>query len=550
MLMTQSTLVTRFAPSPTGFLHVGGARTALFNWLLARKHGGRYLLRIEDTDLARSTQQAVDQLLDDLRWLGLDHDNAELVFQSRRLSVYNALIERLLVEGKAYKAYETREELEALQKQAEREKRGFLYRRRDLSAETIKQYEAESRPAVVRLAMPVRDYSFGDEVLGEIKLQANQVDDFVIRKTDGMPTYHFAVVVDDAEMGVTHVVRGQEHTLNTFKHIALQAALGYDRPVYAHLPVILNKDDGKKMGKRDRDKKIRVATHNWLKNKQQTVTQLASYCGLSAGRLESWLATDTQQLDLSEQVLVMQTVGLRESDLPEILVNDFRRNGYLPEALLNFLALLGWNPGDNREKMTMAEMTELFDLTGVNKAGAKFDRDKLAAFNTAAAAGATSDRLLAGLKDYLAVNPESPLNRASDDQLLATLSMCAGFRIFRDVEEKARGLFLHDEEVVYQPEAVEKVLRKNNGEGLGVLKLIHAMLETIDPWSHEPIEQAVKSFAENRQLGLGKVAQPLRVAITGTSVSPPIGQSLEMIGRESTLRRVQRCIDQTAPSAG
>lgn len=542
MNSTPDRVVCRFAPSPTGFLHVGGARTALFNWLLARGTGGSYLLRIEDTDLARSTRQAVDQLLEDLKWLGLNHDNAELVFQSRRLERYNAVIQTLLAEGKAYKAYETREELEALQRQAERDKRGFLYRRRDLSPEQVAQFEAEGRAAVIRLAMPVRDYSFRDLIRGDVKLQANQVDDFVIRKTDGMPTYHFAVVVDDADMNITHVVRGEEHTLNTFKHIALQEALGFPRPAYAHLPVILNKDDGKKMGKRDRDKKIRNSARNWMKSGKKSPSELAAAAGLSEARVQDWLDTDTRQLDLEEQKQMALAVGLRESDLPEILVHDFRKNGYLPEALLNFLALLGWNPGGDRERMSITELIELFSLDGVNKSGARFDREKLLAFNTEAIAAAPAERLLVGLKDFLSCNPDSPLTRASDEQLGQVLAMSAGFRLFRDVDDKCRGLFLDDDQIVYQPDALEKTLRKNNGEGVQLLREVLVRLQGIERWTHDHIEEEIKALADARQVGLGKIAQPLRVAITGTSISPGIGLSLEFLGKRSTVSRIERCL--------
>jgi glutamyl-tRNA synthetase len=377
-------------------------------------------------------------------------------------------------------------------------------------------------------------------------LPADQVDDFVIRKADGMPTYHFAVVIDDAEMGITHVIRGQEHTLNTFKHIALQEAMGFARPVYAHLPVILNKDDGKKMGKRDRDKKVRAAAHNWIKNARKTLDELSSQANLPAERLRVWLDNDTQQLDLDQQASVMRVVGLRESDLPEVLVHDFRKNGYLPEALLNFLALLGWNPGENVERMSIAEMTRRFDLAGVNKSGARFDRDKLLAFNTAAAAEASPERLLAGFRDFLACNPDSPMARATDQQLSAALAMCAGFRSFRDVEDKCRGLFLTDEQIAHQPEAVEKVLKKNGGEGLAVLRDIAPELEALEPWDHSNIEATVKRFAEVRGIGLGKVAQPIRVAITGGTISPGIGQSLELLGKPATLRRIARCLERAS----
>jgi glutamyl-tRNA synthetase len=357
-----------------------------------------------------------------------------------------------------------------------------------------------------------------------------------------MPTYHFAVVVDDAEMGITHVIRGQEHTLNTFKHIALQEALGFPRPTYAHLPVILNKDDGKKMGKRDRDKKVRVAAHNWLKNQKKNSADLATMCGLGADRIDTWLKNDTQQLDLGEQAAVMKVIGLLESDLPEVLVHDFRKNGYLPEALLNFLALLGWNPGGDREKMTMGEMTALFGLDGVNKAGARFDRDKLAAFNTTAAAGADEKRVLTAMRDFLACHPNSPLHITSDEQLLAAIEMCAGYRTFRDVEEKCRSLFGSDDQYAFHPEAVEKFWKKNDGEGLKILTGLRTVLEDVENWDHASIEVAVKQFAESQQLSLGKVAQPLRVAITGTSVSPGIGDSLQLLGRSATLKRIDRAV--------
>src|SRR4051812_24164687 len=323
MPAASSTVVTRFAPSPTGYLHVGGARTALFSWLLARHHGGRYLLRIEDTDLARSTEQATTQLLEDLRWLGLHWDNDQLVYQSKRLDTYNRIIADLMSRGLAYEAWETGEELDAMRKDAERNKRQFVYRRRDVSADQLARWKAEGRKAVVRFTMPVKEYRFRDEVLGkEVVLPPDEAQDFVIRKTDGMPTYHFAVVVDDAEMGITHILRGQEHTKNTFNHLALQEALNYPRPVYGHLPIIMNLD-GSKMGKRDRDKKIRQAAQLWMKNTKSSASALASAASLASSRLDGWLDDSKQQLDLPEQSAVMHVIGLGEGDLPEILVHDF-----------------------------------------------------------------------------------------------------------------------------------------------------------------------------------------------------------------------------------
>lgn len=533
-------VVTRFAPSPTGYLHVGGARTALFSWLLARHFGGKFLLRIEDTDLARSTEEATVQLLEDLRWLYLNWDNEQLVFQSKRLDIYNRIIDDLISRGMAYKAFETPAELDALRKEAEKQKRSYVYRRPTLTPEQVREFESQGRPHVVRFAMPVKEYSFEDQILGKIDLPANQVQDFVIRKADGMPTFHFAVVVDDEEMGVTHVIRGQEHTLNSFLHIALQDALGYRRPTYGHLPVILNKDDGKKMGKRDRDKKIRTQTQNWMKNTKKTAADLAAATGIAATRLEEWIGDSQKQLDLGEQKQVMSVVGLKESDLPEILVHDFRKNGYLPESLLNFLALLGWNPGGDRERMSMEELVQLFSLEGINKSGARFDREKLLAFNTEAAANSSPQRLVKAMRDYLSVNPQSPLSQASDEQLIQILQMKTGFRVLRDVDEASRFLFFTDEQISYDPQAVEKVLRKQNGGA--ILNEIKPRLEAIADWKVELIEKAIEAYCQEKQLGLGRVAQPIRVAVSGGTISPPIFQSLEFLGKDHTLNRINRCI--------
>jgi glutamyl-tRNA synthetase len=535
-------VVTRFAPSPTGYLHVGGARTALFSFLLARHFGGQFLLRIEDTDLARSTETAVHQLLDDLRWLGLNWDNNELVFQSKRLDKYNAIIDDLIARGLAYKAYETAAELDEQRKAAEKQKKTYIYRRPQLTDDQKRQYEAENRAHVVRFATPVKDYYFDDAVLGPHQgVNATQVQDFVIRKSDGMPTYHFAVVVDDAEMEITHVLRGQEHLLNTVNHIALQEALGYPRPIYAHLPIILN-TDGSKMGKRDRDKLIRQRAQNWLKTNKKFATDLSTASTLPVSRLEDWLNDVAKQLDIPEQQQLMRVIGLRDSDLPEILVHDFRKNGYLPEAMLNFLALLGWNAGGDRERMTTDELIQLFTIEGIGKSNAKFNREKLLAFNTEAAASADSGRLVRAFRDYLATNPESPLNRADDAQLAKMLEMKKGFRLLRDVDETSRFLFLSDAEIVYQPDAVQKVLKKGDGQGLTVLRDLKPLLANIADWTHTAIESAINGYGAEKQLGLGKIAQPLRVAVSGGTISPPIFESLEFLGKDKTLARIDRCL--------
>jgi len=279
-----------------------------------------------------------------------------------------------------------------------------------------------------------------------------------------------------------------------------------------------------------------------LKTYKRSASDIASAASLAPSRFESWLNDSKQQLDLPEQRAIMQVIGLKESDLPEILVHDFRKNGYLPEALLNFLALLGWSPGGDRERMTMNEMVTLFTLDRVGKANPKFDRGKLLAFNTEAVAAATPERLLTAFKDFLAANPESPLNGAGDAALARVVAMKKGFRLFRDVEEASRFLFLPDERIEYQPDAVEKVLRKNEAQGLNVLRDLRPVLEGICDWTAANIEAAVNQYCEQKGLALGKVAQPIRVAVSGGTVSPPIFESLEMLGRERTLRRIERCL--------
>jgi glutamyl-tRNA synthetase len=472
----------------------------------------------------------------------LHWDNSELVFQSKRVDVYNQIIDDLIRRDLAYKAYETPAELDALRKQAEQQKKAFIYRRWPLTDEPIRQYESEGRPSVVRFAMPVKEYRFHDVVLRkEIALPPEQVQDFVIRKADGMPTYHFAVVVDDAAMGVTHILRGQEHLLNTVNHIGLQDALGYARPTYGHLPIILN-TDGSKMGKRDRDKKIRHHAVMWQRNTKTDVDGLATASGLLLERVREWIEDDTQQLDGDEQHAVMKAVGMKESELPEILVHDFRRNGYLPEVLLNFLALLGWNPGGNKERMSVEEMVQLFTIEGIGKANARFDRNKLLAFNTEGCASVPPARLLAAFKDYLSVNPDSPLNGADDSSLMKVLQIKPGFRTLREVDETSRFFFVPDDQISFDADAVEKVLRKGDNQGLTALRDLRDILAAAADWTAHTLEAAVKQYCDQKQLGLGKVAQPIRVAISGGVISPPIFQSLEFLGQERTLRRMERCL--------
>jgi glutamyl-tRNA synthetase len=542
-----STLVTRFAPSPTGYLHVGGARTALFNWLLAKHAGGKFLLRIEDTDLARSTEDAVRQLLEDLKWLGLNWDNAELVYQSKRLATYNKIIDKMIAEGKAYEAWESREELDTLAAAAAKAKRAYRYVKPNYTADQIRKYKDEGRTPVIRFAMPVKEYKFRDVALDkDVTVSPYEVQDFVIRKTDGMPTYHFGVVVDDAEMGVTHVLRGLEHLLNTVNHIGLQEALGYERPTYAHLSVMLNPENGEKLSKRDRDRRIRKRVQDWMRNNKKSAGELASASGISEDRLTNWIATDTVQLELTEQPKVMSVVGLKETDLPEIMIHDFRKNGYTPEVLLNFLALQGWSPGNDLEQMTIDEMIEKFSIDRLVSSNPKFNREKLKSFSTDFFAKAPMDRQLSAMKDWLAVNPTSALNKASDAELLHLLKMNHGFHVLGELDEKNRFFFLNDDAIEYDAKSVEKLLKKDNGQGLAALRDVRAKLAEISTWDAPSIETAVNEFVVSSGLALGKVAQPLRLALSGSSVSPPIFETLAFLGKDRTLVRIDRCLNVNA----
>lgn len=493
----QDPLRVRFAPSPTGYLHIGGARTVLFNWLLARRSGGSLILRIEDTDRARHVEGAVERILEDLRWLGLEWDEGPEMggshgpyFQSERLEIYNSYLQPLLESKKAYYALETPEELQAIRDAAERQKRPLQYPR-PVPLPTIEEGRsaiAEGRPVVVRLLMPEETLIVHDQVLGEVRIEADQLDDFIIQKSDGFPTYHFACVVDDATMGITHVLRGQEHLMNTPKHIALQRALGFQTPVYAHLPMIFNMEGGK-MSKRDKEVALRKGVQP-----------------------------------------------------PEIEVHDFRSAGFLPEAVVNFIALLGWSPGDDRERFSLEELVSVFRLERVGKTNARFDREKLLSFNTDWATRVTPKRLLEAFEDFLSVR-ESPLREADRTTRERILEECKGFRTFQDVENKTRFLFTADEAIEYDAKAVKKNLAKREGAGYAMLEHVLPKLEAVSPWTATNLEVLLEAVCADRGVNLGAVAQPIRVAITGTPISPAIYASLEMLGKERTLARIKRCLD-------
>jgi len=566
-------VITRFAPSPTGHLHIGGARTALFCWAYAKGHKGHFALRIEDTDQARSSEASARGILEDLAWLGIEWDEGPAFeytdergrtrtiggdprgvgsfYQSKRIDSYNGYLMRLVEQGRAYPAFETGPELEAKRRLAVSKKQTYRYDRAALEiplAERLvrmRRADDEKTPYVVRFLMPDAPVLVTDEVLGEVKYAAGEVDDFVIRKADGFPTYHFAVVCDDQEMGVTHVLRGQEHLNNTPKHVALQAALGFRVPQYAHMPLIFNMD-GTKMSKRDKDKAVREAVKRaGMKDLSglPADAQARARAAVSDAQFLDWLGDAQRQLPTD--VLELVAAHLKVT-LPEIEVHDFRKAGYLPETICNFIALLGWSPGENVEKFNNDFLATRFDLPRIGKTNAKFDRVKLLSFNTDTVTAMSEEIFLDRWRAWLRVFNSGLLDHLSEP---AFVTLAAAVRerskTFRDAMDQARFVLTEDGEVAYDEKAVAKTLRggkEGEPSGLDVLRSIRAVVAALTHFEKAELHDAIETYALAQNLGMGKVAQPLRVALTGTTVSPPIDATLAVLGRHRALTRIDRCL--------
>ena len=537
-------VVTRFAPSPTGYLHVGGARTALFNWLWARRTGGKFILRIEDTDLKRNTPTATQQVIDDLRWLGIKWDEGPEVggpngpyLQSQRRDIYNKYTKKLLNEKKAYFCFDTTDELEAMRNEAVTQKKGFIYPRpTDFPTdEDVKKARGQGQPVTVRFAVPQeKPIVVEDVVRGEVTFAPGEFGDFIIQKNDGLPTYNFACVVDDALMAVTHVIRGQEHLMNTPGQQTLWQALGFgDLPKYAHMSVTVSETGGK-LSKRERPEALRKI----IKADQNIDLQkLAEVGNITAEEVNSFLARKSTP-DMPSIEAMAKYLGV---ELPEINIVDFFKSGYLPKTMVNFLALLGWNPGGDREIMPVEKLIECFDLSRLTKANSLFDRKKLLAFNTEHIRMASEEKLLQHFKDYLKAI-ESPATKASadDERLARILNVCEGARTLADIEQKSRFLFIANDQIQYDEKAIRKVLLKD--DGLAVLKIVRDRLTAMEQFTEGNIENMLRSLAEEKKVGLGKIAQPLRVAICGTTISTPIFDSVSMLGKENTLVRIDNAL--------
>ncbi len=469
----------RFAPSPTGYLHVGGARTALFNWLFARKMKGVFILRIEDTDIQRNVEEAFGSILDALQWLGLNWDEGPY-YQSQRLELYRKEAERLVEEGWVYPCYCTPEELEERRKKALSEGKPPMYDRRcrDLSPQERARLEAEGRKPALRFKTPLEGVTaFDDIIRGRIEFQNENIEDFVLVRRDGLPTYNFACVVDDHYMGISHIIRGEDHISNTPKQLLLYRALGFPIPQFAHLPMILGPDK----------------------------TRLSKRHGA-------------------------------------VSITAYREQGFLPDALFNFLALLGWSPGGDREVMSREEIIEEFSLDRVKRHNAIFNYDKLLWLNSYYMRN-TPPRELARLaipflKRAGLIREDPPLSVL--EQIMEIIQERA-----RTLEEVSQWADFFFQEPKYDEEAVDKWLRDPlHREFLGEALFV---LNETEPFTVEQIEANLRALAERKGVKAKEIMHPLRVAVTGRMVSPPLFQSLAILGREKVVERIEKALQNFTP---
>jgi glutamyl-tRNA synthetase len=467
---------TRIAPSPTGYLHIGTARTALFSWLFARKQSGKFILRIEDTDAQRSTQEAIDVILESMEWLGLDWDEGPF-YQTQRYDLYREYAQRLLDEGKAYKCYCTPEELNEKRRQAQQEGRNPRYDR--TCRERIDQ--PEGHPFTVRFKTPLEGTTLvHDLVQGDVTFPNEELDDLIILRSDGSPTYNFCVVIDDGTMEMTHVIRGNDHLSNTPKQILMYKVLGFPVPEFAHIPLILGAD------------KARLS-------KRHGATSVLAY----------------------------------------------RDEGYLPEALVNFIARLGWSHGD-QEIFSRQEMIETFSLDGVGKSAGVFNAEKLLWLNQHYIKESTPERLAGLLMPFL--EQQYPNLRCPVDDNLVTADSAWLHEVIVTLQERSKTLadiaeqmhYYFVEPSEYQPKAARKAFKADTPD---MLEAVLAMLEPLEPFDVSTLDKVIHQFAEEKDLKLGKVAQPIRLALTGGGASPGLFDVIALCGKQTVLTRIHNAID-------
>ncbi|WNC67301.1 glutamate--tRNA ligase [Thalassotalea nanhaiensis] len=459
------TLTTRFAPSPTGYLHVGGARTALYSWLYAKKNGGDFVLRIEDTDLERSTQESVDAIMDGMNWLNLDWNRGPF-FQTHCFDRYKEVIQQLLDTGHAYRCYCTPEEVDAMREElkaaGEKPRYNGLWRDRT-------DYPAD-KPYVIRFKNPLEgSVIIKDLVKGDIEISNSELDDLIIARSDGTPTYNLTVVVDDWDMKITHVVRGDDHVNNTPRQINILTALGAPLPEYAHIPMILG-DDGKRLSKR----------HG--------------------------------------------AVG----------VMQYRDDGYLPEALLNYLVRLGWSHGD-QEIFSRDEMIELFDLTGCNRAPSAFNTDKLIWVNQHYMKSLDAEYVAEHLAWHMADQGISTDNGPALSEIVKV--QADRVKTLKEMAQISR--YFYEEYQEFDAKAAKKHLR---GVARMPLELVQSKLAALTDWTVENIHNAINSTAEELEVGMGKVGMPLRVAVTGAGNSPSLDETLALLEQDQIVVRIDKAL--------
>lgn len=456
----------RFAPSPTGFLHVGGARTAIFNLLHARRHGGTMILRIEDTDVERSRQHHAEQIVASLGWLGVEWDEGP-IYQSDRLARYRERAEELVAKGAAYRCFCSYEQLEAERTAMETAGLPYRYSGRCRAANT-----GGDGAHIIRFAVSAGAIDFHDLIRGDVHFDAELLDDFVLLRSDGFPTYHLSVVVDDIDMRITHVARGDDHLSNTPKHILLFRAFDADPPVFAHLPLILG-SDRKRLSKR---------------------------------------------------------TGATSAE-------EYRELGIVPEALFNFLTLLGWSPGGNRELFTRDDAATLFDLSDVNKSPAVFDPEKLLWMNGQYLMRMSAEAIYPHLVPFL----RKPAPALEDIGVLIDLHKPRA-RTLREMAEQMEFFFVADDTLEYDADAMKKHLKGDDVEER--LRELRDAFAATEPFDVATTEQALRSIAERRGVSAGKLIHPLRLALTGKGASPPVFDVAVVLGKERTLTRLDRLVNQ------
>ena len=475
----------RFAPSPTGYLHIGGARTALFNYLFAKRQGGVFVLRIEDTDKERSTKESEQEILDSLKWLGLDWDEGpgksaddSMYYQTKRLDVYHKHAEKLIADGKAYKCFCTKEELDTERKKAEAEKRAFKYDSRCalLTPEQVKANEAAGKTYTVRLKVPKDgEVIVEDMIRGDVRTANSVLDDMIILRADGMPIYNFVVVVDDADMGITHVIRGEDHLSNTPKQIHMYKAMGYQVPKFAHIPLILGRDKSK-LSKR----------HG------------------------------------------------------ETAVLNYRKMGYLKEAMVNYLAFLGWSPESGKDIMSMEELISEFDLTRVHKAGAMFDDQKLQWINGMYIRKKSADELTdlcipQLINDGYITEAEAVSNRDYLKKVVAVQQ--EKLKLINEIGALSSYFFKDDVEM--QPEA-QKVWEKNSEERLKVLEVLLKIVEEEGTEDKAKVEERVRVDMEAAGIKSKVYMHVIRVALSGATQGPGLFDLIEIVGKDRCIKRIKK----------